>query len=130
MPMIDKQLIAETLNELLPTDAEVDFDFSQNDFVARFCWLLNNDPQRPFKRSKTVEFIVAQKALDDFMSVGNKNEARLHINLEAYINHKLEEFNPDHNSPEGCAEPVEKWLIDSALFLESMNKAGIKKRLF
>lgn len=128
--MIDKQLIAETLNELLPAEAEVDYDFNRRDFVARFCWLLNSDPKRPFKRSKTVEFVVAQQALEDFLGIGNKNEARLQINLEAYINHKLDEFNPEHNTPEGAAEPVEKWMIDSMLFLESMDSKGIKKRLF
>ncbi|TQV75156.1 hypothetical protein FLL45_09465 [Aliikangiella marina] len=129
--MIDKNSIAETLKEVLPPGAEVEFDFQGDDFVASFCWLLNNDPKRPFKRSKRVEFVVSPEALEDFSNVGNKKEARLQMNLEMYLNHMLDEFEPDHQAPEGFAEPTEKWRIDSMYFLETLESIpGIKRRLF
>lgn len=129
--MINKQIIAETLRELLPSKAEVEFDLERDDFFASFCWLLHSDPQRPFKRSKKVHFIVTRKALDDFREIGNKCEAKVLINLEAYINHQLEQFLPEHDTPEGSPVPIEKWEVDSLLFLESMeNLKGIKRRMF
>lgn len=90
--VIDKNSIAESLKEVLPPGAEVEFDVQRDEFIASFCWLLNNDPKRPFKRSKRVQFVV---------------------------------------TPEGFAEPTEKWRIDSLYFLESLESLpGIKRRLF
>ena len=129
--MIDKQAIAEVLTEVLPDKAEVEFDYNRNDFFASFCWLLGTDPSRPYKRSKKVHFIVTPEALRDFSEVGNKCEARLLINFEAYITHKLDMFEPEHDSPEGAPVPVEKWLIDSTLFLEELESLqGVKRRMF
>jgi hypothetical protein len=129
--VIDKNSIAETLSALLPPQAEVEFDFDRKGFFASFCWLLHSDPKRPYKRSKKVHFIVTPEALNDFQNVGNKREARLQMNLEMYINHKLDTFNPEHDAPEGHPVPVEKWLVDSMLFIEALESVkGVRRRLF
>ncbi|TQV89853.1 hypothetical protein [Aliikangiella coralliicola] len=129
--MLNKQSIAEVLQLLLPPEAEVEFDFDREGFFASFCWLLNSDPERPFKRSKKVHFIITREALEDFKNVGNKNEARLQLDFETYINHKLDLFDPNHNAPEGVAPPVEKWVIDSLLFIEALEKLkGVKRPIF
>lgn|GEM_PF-1808515 len=129
--MIDKRAIAEILSILLPPEAEVEYDFNRDEFFASFCWLLHSDPKRPFKRSKRVNFVVTPEALSDFENVGNKNEARLQMNLEMYINHKLDEFNPEHDAPEGYPEPTEDWKIDSMLFIEALESVkGVRRRLF
>lgn len=129
--MIDKISLSETLSVILPPEAEVECFFDREAFVANFCWLLHTDPNRPFKRSKRVEFIVTPRALEDFKKIGNKQEAKVQLNLELYLSHKLETFEPDHDSLEGQAEPVERWKIDSLLFMDELDAIkGKSQRLF
>ena len=129
--MLNKQAIKELLSELLPSYAEVEYELSQEDFTAKFCWLLNSDPGRPYKRIRKVNFIITAKALHDFIYIGNKCEASLYIDLETYIIHQLERFEAEHDTPEGKAQPVVEWKIDSLYFLESLNFGkDIKRRMF
>ncbi|MGX5173217.1 hypothetical protein ACUR5C_04210 [Aliikangiella sp. IMCC44653] len=129
--MISPQLITETLTLLLPQQAELEIEYRNGDYHAKFCWLLNNDPSRPYKRSKKVHFIVKENALYDFANLSNKVEC-LHLkNLESYLAYKIARFNPDHDLPEGVASPVEVWEVDSLLFLQSLDKLpGFTPRLF
>ena len=129
--MIDRKTITETLIELLPEEVELDVVEGGEDYVARFSWLLHTDPERTHKRSKTVELRICDNALQDFLNVGNKCEARVLIDLETYLKNQLYLFQPDHNKARGQPEPVVKWEISSLLFLETQKPLkGVSRRMF
>ncbi len=129
--MINHQTITETLVELLPNDVELMVNRGQEEYIARFNWPLSNDPTRPFKRSKTVLLKIHENAMRDFQAIGNKNEAKALIDLETYLKNRIHLFQPDHNSPKGHPEPVEKWEIGSLHFLDAPKPVeGVKRRMF
>ena len=129
--MIDHQTITETLSDLLPGDVELLVNRGQIEYIARFNWPIDNDPTRPFKRSKTVLLKIHENAMRDFSAIGNKNEAKTLIDLETYLKNRLHLFQPNHNSPRGQPEPVEKWVIGSLHFLDAQKPVeGVKRRMF
>ncbi len=130
--MIDHQTITETLQELLPGDVELSVDSKGKvEYVAHFNWPIKTDPERPYKRSKTVLLKINEHAMADLQRVGVKREAKTLIDLETYLKNQLYQFEPDHSSPRGQPEPVEKWEIDSLHFLDVQKPLkGVKRRLF
>lgn len=129
--MIDHKTITETLTELLPQDAELNVRDDAKQYLATFNWPIESDPDRPHKRSKTVLLKIHEHAVRDLKEVGNKLEAKTLIDLETYFKNKLQQFEPDHQSPKGLPEPVEKWEIASLHFLNSQKPLkGVKRRMF
>ncbi len=129
--MINHQTITETLSFLLPETADLSVSDSKLFYKAEFNWLLHSDPERPFKRSKTVVILINESAVSDLLNVGNKREAKVLIDLETYFKNKLHQFNPDHSALQGQVEPVEKWKITSLHFIESATPIkGVTRRLF
>lgn len=129
--MIDHQTITETLADLLPGDVELLVNRGQIEYIARFNWPIRSDPKRPFKRSKTVLLKIHENAMKDFLEIGNKKEAKMLIDLETYLKNRIHLFQPDHDSPKGKPEPVEKWEIGSLHFLDSQKPvSGVKRRMF
>ena len=129
--MINRQTITETLTELLPVDVELFVQDSSHQYLATFNWPIESDPNRPHKRSKTVVLRIHENALRDLMDVGNKLEAKTLIDLETYLKNQLMLFNPDHDSPKGTVEPIEKWEVTSLHFLGTQKPVkGVKRRMF
>lgn len=129
--MIDHRIITETLIELLPDDTELFVQENDYQYLATFNWPITNDPNRPHKRSKTVILKIHQMAMDDLKNIGNKRAAKILIDLETYFKNQLHLFEPNHNSPKGHPEPVEKWEVTSLHFLNSQKPVkGVKRRMF
>ena len=129
--MIDHRVITETLTELLPDDAEFFVQDNKHQYLATFNWPIKNDPRRPYKRSKTVVLKIHQIAMNDLREIGNKREAKTLIDLETYFKNQLHLFEPDHDSPKGHPEPVEKWEVTSLHFLNSQKPIeGVERRMF
>jgi hypothetical protein len=129
--VIDQQTITEVLTLLLPEDAELQVIDEFNEYQANFCWPLKNDPNRPHKRSKMVQLKIQENAMLDLTNVGNKLEAKTLIDLETYLKSQLYEFEPDHQTPKGLSEPIEKWEISSLHFLTTLKPhPSVKRRLF
>ncbi len=129
--MIDHRVITETLSELLPETAELFVQDNDQQYLATFNWPITTDPARPHKRSKTVVLKIHQMAMKDLGEIGNKREAKTLIDLETYFKNQLHLFEPDHDSPKGHPEPVEKWEVTSLHFLNSQKPLkGVKRRMF
>ena len=129
--MINHQTITETLSDLLPSDVELIVNPEINEYIAKFNWPIHTDPDRPYKRSKTVILKIHENAMIDFSHVGNKLEAKTLIDLETYLRNQLYQFSPDHNRPKGQPEPSVKWEIGSLHFLDSQRPVeGVKRRMF
>jgi hypothetical protein len=129
--MIDHRVITETLVELLPDEAELFVQDNQQQYLATFNWPITGDPTRPHKRSKTVVLKIDSMAMQDLCDIGNKLEAKTLIDLETFLKNQLHTFEPDHTSPKGHPEPIEKWEVTSLHFLNTQKPLkGVKRRMF
>ena len=129
--MINHQTITETLLDILPKNADLRVEDNQTEYLARFDWPITNDPDRPHKRSKTVRLKIHENAIRDLLEVGNKVEAKTLIDLETYFKNQLSRFEPDHDTPKGKFEPIEKWEVASLHFLDSQKPLdGVVRRMY
>ena len=129
--MINHQTITETLLDILPKNAVLKVEDNQTEYLARFDWPITNDPDRPHKRSKTVKLKIYENAIRDLIEVGNKVEAKTLIDLETYFKNQLSQFEPDHDTPKGKFEPIEKWEVASLHFLGSQKPLdGVVRRMY
>jgi len=129
--MIDHKTITETLLEILPKKAVLKVENNKKEYLAQFDWPITADPDRPHKRSKRVKLIIHENAIRDLLEVGNKLEAKTLIDLETYFKNQLSQFEPDHNTPKGQFEPVEKWEVASLHFIGSQKPLeGVVRRMY
>lgn len=78
-------------------------------------WKLNDDPERPNKMSKTIAITVSHEAAQDFESATAANQAAAFLRIKNFLQEKLGQFDPSHNTPKYEPPPVEHWLINTAL---------------
>jgi len=129
--MITHQTITETLLDLLPKNAVLTVEDNKTEYLARFDWPITTDPDRPHKRSKMVKINIHENAIRDLLEVGNKVEAKTLIDLETYFKNQLSQFEPNHNTPKGKFEPIEKWEVASLHFLGSQKPLdGVVRRMY
>jgi len=105
-------IIVDEIMKSMPQDAEK--YLIQNGFGSfTLCihWKLNNDLQRPNKHSKTIAIFIPQELIEDFPSYSEAIQQSALSRLRTYIAAHLNNFNPEHDTPKGFLEPVEKWNI-------------------
>lgn len=107
-------------NEIMPQmpgNAELILNEQADHYSASVFWKLNNDPDRPNKRSKTIAIIISRESIEDIdeMPAEMKNTA---LNkLADIIKNKLSTFDPSHDTPYNEPGPVEKWVITLGMLL-------------
>src|SRR5579872_4720659 len=92
-----KELISY-IKDIFPLDAEVRerYDLDNLDYICCIDWYLNNDSNRPYKRSKIIKIIITRELLEVFIS--NKNKSTVLRKFKLYIENKYNTFEPDHNN--------------------------------
>lgn len=95
----------QMLNPLFPEDTLLTTSSTTDDFLVCASWKLNNDTERPNKRSRTVVIEVPQETLNDYIA---KSEARQMYDDQKLYN-QVKEFihllNPDHDTPNDETPP-------------------------
>ncbi len=116
---MDKQLHAHWFNlisPLFPEDSKLTSESTVDDFLVTASWLLNNDPSRPNKRSRTVVIEIPKNTINGYSS---KTDSRK-INDDKKLCQQVKEFltllNPNHDTPEdSCAPEVRLVVCGSVL---------------
>lgn len=81
------------------------------DFKINLSWLLNNDPDRPNKRSKTIKITISEEQMDDYKNLSQNNKKQADIKLKKFIENKKSQLDANHNSPYGAVAPIEEWHV-------------------
>lgn len=91
------------IKPLFPTNAWVASRLSGGDHLIQIDWKLENDPHQPNRRSRKIEIIIKEKAIDDYLNQ-NKNERALSdIKMKQWISEQYNHFSLDqdtHTSPD------------------------------
>jgi len=77
-------------------------------------WRLNNDPQRPNKRSKLIKIDFSYEFLEDYSELSSFEKDKIDAKIKNYIERNFSDFDPDHNESYNSPEPFVEWQISTA----------------
>lgn len=99
-------------------DTEIDAKEYNNEFHVFVNWYLHTDKDNKIKRSRRIEIVFGDVVIEDYLSE-IKNQEDFDRKLHKYIRNKLNNFNPEHDTPRESPRPIESWTI--ATLLEILN---------
>lgn len=94
-----------------PTNAWIASRLSEGDHVIEIDWRLENDPHRPNKRSRKIQIIIPEGAIDDYL---DKNKAERELSddkMKKWISERYNHFNPDPDASTSKYVSTDKWRI-------------------
>jgi hypothetical protein len=104
------------IKQLFPRHAEFVFFTRDWDLHIRVSWTLNDDPERPNKKSRNIILKISHEVLDDYLYVDDPRRHEAEQKLVDFVSSRLESFNPNHDTPRHMTTPREEWRVTTALF--------------
>jgi len=102
----------DILRPLFPKEAEFRFLNPKSDDLSwSIKWRLNNDPDRPSKRSRPIILVLSQDVLEDYNDSDNHKRADLEKIITKKVAECLDTFEPNHDAPYGLPVPGERWVL-------------------
>ena len=92
------------------SDADVNVNPYADDFEAEASWPIPT-AECPNKRSKTVNLVISQEAVRDWLEKDESRRERDKQKVEKWIRNKLESFDDGHEVPRDQPPPQVDWII-------------------
>jgi len=108
----------DAIKGAMPDAPEVEPYPTKSGYSVEVSWPLNDDPDRPHKRSKTISIDVSRELVEDFNGEPERRQGAALARLGAVLRDRLATFDPNHNSPRYESPPVEHWSITYAQLFE------------
>ncbi len=105
----------EIICSLLPNKASISSTDHSEKFVASISWELDNDPERPHKRSRILVIEIPQETVEDYKNKSVAKQKADDKKLAQQIKELLQDFNPDHDAPIGQEAPEKRLVIGNAI---------------
>ena len=108
-----KEDLLGLVESVMPESTDIKFQSTSDHDDTRITasWLLNADPARLHKRSKTIIIIFTYEMISDFRHLAkSKQEVGLSA-LRANLAERLKDFDPQHDNPAHEVPPTEDWLV-------------------
>jgi hypothetical protein len=99
------------IKTIFPANAWITSRFSNNDHLIQIDWKLENDSENPNKRSKKIEIIIKEGAIEDYLDKNKKDRELSDILLKEFICERLNHFSSNNDIYATQYVPMEKWLI-------------------
>ena len=96
---------------IFPANAWINSRFSNNDHLVQIDWKLQNDLENPNKRSKKIEIIFKEGAIEDYLDKNKKDRELSDIMLKEFIRERYNHFISDNDIHTNQYASTEKWLI-------------------
>lgn len=110
-----EETISQIVGSVFPANAEVHINKQIESFQAGISWNLNNDPERPNKKSKTIILNISHEVLEDLPNVSPSKQEECFERISSYLQQRLSDFDPDHSAPYGQPAPTETWVINTVI---------------
>jgi len=101
------------IKPLSPTNAWIASHLSGGDYLIQIDWKLDNDPHQPNKRSRKIEIIIKEKAIDDYLNKNTAERTLSDIKMKQWISERYNHFNLDHDANTSNSVSPDKWRISS-----------------
>jgi hypothetical protein len=99
------------IKPLFPTNAWMNSRLSGSDYLIQIDWKLENDPHRQNKRSKKIEIIIKEAAIDDYLNKNKDERALSNIKMKQWIRERYNNFNIDQDDYVSNSASPDKWRI-------------------
>jgi len=107
--------LTQIASSVMPSHAEIRVNPQLDHYQAGISWNLNNDPERPNKKSKTIILNVSYEVLQDIPNLPEAQQQDAMNRIEVYLRENLASFDPDHDAPHGAPSPSVTWVINSTI---------------
>ena len=100
------------IKTIFPAHAWITSRLSNNDHIIQIDWKLGDDPKHPNKRSKKIEIIIKEDAIENYLGKNKEGRELSDILLKEFIHERYNHFSPNNNDNDTAQYvPKEKWLI-------------------
>ena len=103
------------IKPLFPTNAWVASSVSGGDHLIQIDWNLENDPHRPNKRSRKIEIIIKEEAIDDYLNKNMDERALSDIKMKQWISERYNNFSFDQDAHTFNAASPDRWRISKGV---------------
>jgi len=113
---IGQQLINQ-VKKIFPHKLSIEFrnrkEICSEAFYCCINWKLNNDKNRPYKRSRIIKILIARETLEDYNNSSTQSQKKVQISFYKFIESKYKKFNSDHDKDQNQLLPTEVWLFNN-----------------
>jgi hypothetical protein len=99
------------ITPIFPTNAWIVSHFSDNDHIIQIDWTLDNNTKRSNKRSKKIQIIIKEDAIDDYLDKNKQDRELYGDTLKQFIGERYNHFNPDNDALTHRSVRTERWLV-------------------
>jgi hypothetical protein len=99
------------ITPIFPTNAWIVSGYSSNNHMIQIDWKIENDPQRRNRRSRKIQIIIKEDAIEDYLDKNKQDRELYGVLLKQFICERYNHFNPDKDALTTKSTPTEKWLI-------------------
>ena len=99
------------IKPLFPTNAWVASSISGGDHVIQIDWKLENDPHRRNKRSRKIEIIIKEDAIDDYLNMNMDERVLSDIKMKRWISERYNNFILDQDACTSNSASPDRWRI-------------------
>lgn len=96
---------------LFPSNAWIDARLSDGDHFILIDWRLENNPSQPNKRSRKIQIIIQEEAVDDYLGKSKAEREMSDVKMEKWISERYQQFDPDHDAHASRSVSTETWRI-------------------
>lgn len=99
------------IKPLFPTNAWAVSRLSNCDYFIQIDWKLKNDPYRRNKRSRKIEIIIKEEAIDDYLNKNMDERALSDIKMKQWISERYNNFILDQDANTSNFASPDRWRI-------------------
>ncbi|MFH1080132.1 MAG: hypothetical protein V1766_07725 [Pseudomonadota bacterium] len=99
------------IKTVFPANAWIISRFFNNDHLIQIDWKLENDPKNPNKRSKKIEIIIKERAIENYLDKNKKDRELSDIMLKEFICERYNHLSSNDDIYTTQYVPRETWLI-------------------
>jgi hypothetical protein len=99
------------IKPLFPTNAWAVSRLSNDDYFIQIDWKLENDPYRRNKRSRKIEIIIKEEAIDDYLNKNMDERALSDIKMKQWISERYNNFILDQDANTSNSASPDRWRI-------------------
>lgn len=99
------------IKPLFPANAWIVSRLSGGDHLIQIDWKLENNPHQQNKRSRKIEIIIKEEAIDDYLNKNKNDRAFSDIKMKQWVSERYNNFNLDQDAYTSNSISPDKWRI-------------------
>jgi len=103
------------ISPIFPANAWFASSLSRGDYLIQIDWKLENDPHQPNKRSRKIQIVVKEQAIDDYLDRSKNERALSDTRITDWVSKRYRQFSLDQDDMSSRTVSAERWCISRDL---------------